>query len=250
MKKEYWSLKVKEKGMKQTVYKFVFQALKDELGEKGYDSYEIEALLRNYSWFLSEYSLLRALLKSKLPIDEYRQSLDFLLNRHEALEKEIEPRSTVLDVGCGVGLLACLLAKKKCRVHGIDIEEDNLKVARRLCKMLNIEKLCVFQVAKSNTLPFDKSTFDYAVLSWTLHDIRLEDRERLLLQCVRILKPRGKLLILDPESQLNFDQIQEMVSRQPVRRIQQKTLSTVYDHGAFSAAILAIYEKNTEIGQT
>jgi 2-polyprenyl-3-methyl-5-hydroxy-6-metoxy-1,4-benzoquinol methylase len=191
--------------MKQSVYKFVFLALKEDLVEKGYDSHELEALVKNYSWFLSEYSLLRALLRSKLPIDGYKQSLDFLLNRHEVLAKEIKPRSTVLDVGCGLGLLACLLAKKKCRVYGIDTEEDNLRVARRLSRMLNAEKLCAFQEARSNTLSFGTSTFDYVVLSWTLHDIRPEDREPLLSQCVRILKPRAKLLILDPESQLNFD---------------------------------------------
>jgi ubiquinone/menaquinone biosynthesis C-methylase UbiE len=234
---------VKGNGMKQSVYEFVLLALKEELWEKGYDSRKLEALVKNYSWFLSEYSLLRALLRSKLPIDGYKRSLDFLLKRHEVLAEEIKPRSTVLDVGCGLGILACLLAKKKCRVYGIDTEEDNLRVARRLSKMLNVEKLCVFQEAKSNTLSFDTSTLDYVVLSWTLHDIRPEDREHLLSQCVRVLKPCGKLLILDPESQLNFGQIEEMMSRQPVMRIQRKTLSTVYDHGAFSGAVLAIYKR-------
>ncbi len=230
---------------KQSVYDSVFLALEEELAEKGYDSRKLEVLVKNYSWFLSEYSLLRALLRSKLPLDEYERSLNFLLNRHEVLAKRIKPRSTVLDVGCGVGLLACFLAKKKCRVYGVDTEQDNLRVATRLSRLLNVEKLCVFQEAKSNTLSFDAS-FDYVVLSWTLHDIRLEDREPLLSQCVQILKPRGKLFILDPESQLNFAQIQEMMSRQRITRARQKTLSTVYDHGAFSDAILAIYRKNTD----
>jgi ubiquinone/menaquinone biosynthesis C-methylase UbiE len=232
--------------MKQSVYKFVFLALKEELAEKGYDAHELEALVKSYSWFLSEYSLLRALLRSKLTIDEYEQSLDFLLQRHEALAEDIVPRSTVLDVGCGLGLLVVLLAKKKCRAYGIDTEEDNLRVARRLSKMLNVEEYCVFQEAKSNTLAFETSTFDCVVLSWTLHDIKPEDREPLLSQCVRVLKAGGKLLILDPESQLNFSQIQEMMLRQPVGRMQRKTLSTVYDHGAFSRAILVIYKKNAE----
>jgi ubiquinone/menaquinone biosynthesis C-methylase UbiE len=229
--------------MKPKIYKFVFLALTKELEEHGYNSHKLKALMKDYSWFLSEYSLLRALLRSKLPVDRYVQSLDFLVNRHEVLAKEINSRSTLLDVGCGLGLLACLLAKKNCQVHGIDIEEDNLRVARRLSKILDIEKLCAFQKAESNTLPFNTSIFDYVVLSWTLHDIKLENREPLLSECIRVLKPNGKLLVLDPETQLNFNQIQEMMSKQPVRRIQQKALSTVYDHGAFSSAVLAVYQK-------
>jgi 2-polyprenyl-3-methyl-5-hydroxy-6-metoxy-1,4-benzoquinol methylase len=234
--------------MKPEMYKLVFQALRKELEEQGYDSHKLEALMKNYSWFLSEFSLLRALLRSKLPIDEYRHSLNFLVKRHEVLAKEIKSRSTVLDIGCGLGFLTCLLAKKNCRAYGIDTEEDNLRVARRLSKMLDIERLCTFQKAESSTLSFNESKFDYVVLSWTLHDIKQEDREPLLSECIRVLKSSGKLLILDPESQLSFDQIQEMMSKQPVRRIQQKALSTVYDHGTFSNASLAIISKGTEKG--
>jgi ubiquinone/menaquinone biosynthesis C-methylase UbiE len=232
--------------MKPDIYKFVFLALKKELEGQGYNSDKLKALRKNYSWFLSEYSLLRALLRSKLPIDRYVQSLDFLVKRHEVLAKEIKPRSTVLDIGCGLGLLACVLAKKDCHVHGIDIGEDNLKVAKRLSEMLNVEKLCAFQKAESNTLPFSTSTFEHVVLSWTLHDIQMENREPLLLECTRVLKPNGKLLILDPESQLDFNQIQEMMSKQPAKKIKQEVLSTVYDHGAFSNAALAVYQKIPE----
>jgi demethylmenaquinone methyltransferase/2-methoxy-6-polyprenyl-1,4-benzoquinol methylase len=151
-----------------------------------------------------------------------------------------------LDIGCGLGLLACVLAKKNCHVHGIDVEEDNLRVANRLSKMLNVDKLCAFQKAESNNLPFNTSTFEYAVLSWTLHDIQTENRQPLLLECTRVLRPNGKLLILDPESQLDFNQIQEMMSEQPVKKTKQKVLSTVYDHGAFSNAALAVYQKTVE----
>jgi len=229
--------------MKPNIYKFVFLALKEELEEKGCNLHKLDTLVKNYSWFLSEYSLLRSLLRGNLSIDRYERSLDFLVNRHAVLAEEIKSRSTVLDIGCGLGLLACLLAEKNCRVYGIDIEEDNLRVARRLSIMLDIEKRCTFQRTKSNTLSFSTSTFDYVILSWTLHDIKLENREPLLSECIRVLKPDGKLLVLDPESQLNFDQLQHMMAKQPVKRIQQKALSTVYDHGTFSNAVLAVYQK-------
>jgi ubiquinone/menaquinone biosynthesis C-methylase UbiE len=229
--------------MKPNIYNSVFRALKEEIEERGYDSRKIKMLIKNYSWFLSEYSLLRALLRSKLPIDKYEQSMSFLIRRHEILADEVNSRSTVLDIGCGLGILACILAKKYCQVYGIDIDGDSLKVAKRLSKMLSVEKRCVFQKAESNTLPFETSTFDYVILSWTLHDIKMENRELLLSECIRVLKPCGRLLILDPESQLNFRQVQETLSKYSAKRIQQKALQKVYDHGAFTDAVLAVYQK-------
>jgi len=80
--------------MKTDIYKFVFLALKKELKKQSYNSHKLKTLIKNYSWFLSEYSLLRALLRNKLPIDRYEQSLDFLVKRHEVLAKEIKSSST------------------------------------------------------------------------------------------------------------------------------------------------------------
>jgi len=233
--------------MNLEIYKSVFAALKEELEERGYNARDIEALVRSYSWFLSEYSLLRVLLRSKLSIEGCQESLDFLVKRHEFLTKEIESTSTVLDVGCGLGILACSLAQKNCRVYGIDIEEDNIKVAERLSEMLNVDKLCSFQKTDPNVLSFGANAFDYVVLSWTLHDIKLEDQGVLLSECVRVLKLHGRLLILDPESQLDFNQLQERMSKHPVKRTQQKTISNIYDHGTLSNAVLLIYQKQEHI---
>jgi|Deesub1362B_J571_1020462.scaffolds.fasta_scaffold00054_11 ubiquinone/menaquinone biosynthesis C-methylase UbiE len=229
--------------MQPQIYKFVFLALKKELEEQGYRVEDIEKLQKNYSWFLSKYSLLRVLLKSKLPVNKCQRNLDFLIRRHMILASKIRSKSTVLDIGCGVGILVCLLAKKGCKVYGVDIDGDNLRVARRLSRMLDVHKLCVFHKTEANTLPFNESVFDYAVLSWTLHDIKVEDRDLLLSECLRVLKSKGKLLILDPENALDFDQLQDLMSRKKVKMMQRKTLSVVYSHGELSNATLVVYQK-------
>lgn len=233
--------------MNRGIYESVFLALRRELEEEGYNAHAIEKLVANYSWFLSEYSLLRMLLRSKLTIDECQKSLEFLINRHEEIAREIELKSTVLDIGCGLGILACLLGKKKCRVYGVDIEEQNINVATRLAKILNVSEYCTFLKTDSNALQFNSATFDYIILSWTLHDIKMEEREPLLSECIRILKPSGKLLILDPESQLNFNQLHEMMLKQPVERVKRKIVENIYDHGAITNAILVIYKKKGRV---
>ena len=234
---------VEEEKVKPEIYRVLFLALRKELRKEGYRAREIETLIGRYSWFLSEYSLLRLLERSRLSIDEFRQSLDFLVKRHEVVEKEIARGAVVLDVGCGFGLLACLLAKKNCRVYGTDVEEQNIRVATRLSEMLNVGKYCTFQKAESNTLPFNPATFDYVVLSWTLHDIKMEEHESLLSECTRVLKKNGKLLVLDPESQLDFLQLREIMSKQFMSIVQRKVFSNIYDHGALSNAILVVYQR-------
>jgi len=50
-------------------------------------------------------------------------------NNHVYISKQIQRRSTVLDVGCSQGVLGKLLAEKECIVDGIDIDSDALAVA-------------------------------------------------------------------------------------------------------------------------
>lgn len=114
--------------MRPRIYNFIFHALKEEIKEKGYNSRRLKLLIKNYSWFLSKYSLLRALLRSKLPIDKYEQSLSFLIKRHEVLANEVRSRSTVLDIGCGYGVLVCLLAKKVVESTALTLKRITLEL--------------------------------------------------------------------------------------------------------------------------
>jgi len=169
-------------------------------------------------------------------------SLVFLSKRHELLAKEIEPNSVVLDVGCGVGLLTSILALKRCRVHGADILEDNLRIAQRLSRMLNVDELCTFHKVEANRLPFNAESFDFVTISWTLHDIKEEEQPILLSECLRVLKLKGKLLILDPETRLDFKQVDNTLAKLHATKTKEKVMATIYDHGV-TRAILVEYEK-------
>lgn len=227
------------------LYEDMFTAIRQELKDRGLDPIEVDQLLKEFSWFMSPISALRLLLRSGLTVKQFRDSLIFLSHRHEQLSKEIASNSKVLDVGSGLGLLAVTLAKKNCVIHGTEISEDNIQIAQRLAKLRKVSECCTFHKVETCKLPFSAKSFDVAVLSWTLHDMEEGDQNILLSECIRVLKPKGKLLLLDQESRLNFQRIKQVLAKYRTEKTKEKDLSTVFDHNTVSKAKLIEYQKLT-----
>lgn len=111
-----------------------------------------------------------------------------LFNEVIGLEKR-----TVLDVGCGTGVITLLLAEMGHQATGIDISKAMLDTASKKAQEqgLSIELV----LGDAETLPFDERSFDIVVsrhVLWTL-----PDPEAALLEWHRVLKPGGKVIILD-----------------------------------------------------
>ena len=58
---------------------------------------------------------------------------------HDFFIDHIESSDTVLDVGCGIGLLSYKVAKKAKQVTGIDFSEPNINYAKEHYQMPNLE---------------------------------------------------------------------------------------------------------------
>jgi ubiquinone/menaquinone biosynthesis C-methylase UbiE len=101
----------------------------------------------------------------------------------------------VLEVGCGTGRLAALLAERHAaRVWGVDVSAEMLAVAReRVPRGVGLKR------APAEDLPFRDGTFERAVMSLVVH---LLDRPRAFAELVRVLEPDGRLAIFsfDPPS--------------------------------------------------
>lgn len=101
--------------------------------------------------------------------------------------------SRVLDVGCGPGRHAVELAKRGCVVHGIDISEAFIDVAREDAGSLN----ATFSVADARSMDFE-SEFDVAICicqgAFGMHADELFDR-KVLAGIRRALKPGGELFL-------------------------------------------------------
>jgi len=104
----------------------------------------------------------------------------------------LEGSETVADLGCGTGRLAGLLAPFAGSLIGVDRSPEMLALARtRLAAMENVE----LRQGDLEALPIDDATIDVAILSLVLHYV--PDPGRALSEAHRVLRPGGRLLVLD-----------------------------------------------------
>lgn len=115
--------------------------------------------------------------------------------RKRAVERIIENRpQKVLDIACGTGDSTIALAKAGVPVViGLDISEGMLKVAEE--KVADLGYDIRFQVGDALNIPFESDSVDGVMIAFGVRNF--EDREGSLKEILRVLKPGGKLLILE-----------------------------------------------------
>jgi ubiquinone/menaquinone biosynthesis C-methylase UbiE len=108
---------------------------------------------------------------------------------------DLEASQTVLDIGCGPGAAVRAASPLVTKAVGVDRSEAMIEIARRRSQRLdNVE----FSVAGAEELPFADSTFDRV---WTIHSFHhWEDRAKGLTESRRVLRPGGKLLIIESDT--------------------------------------------------
>lgn len=120
--------------------------------------------------------------------------------RSEAIERAgIRPGERVLEVGCGTGTLT-LAAKRAAgpdgEVFGVDVAEDMLETARKKSRRASLP--VTFERAGIEDLPFPAESFDVILSSLMLHHVQGDElKRRGLAEVYRVLKPGGRLLIVE-----------------------------------------------------
>jgi len=102
----------------------------------------------------------------------------------------------VLDIGCGLGRPACILAEKYgAYVVGTDLENHLIDRSKQRAKDMDLAKRTEFMTVKPGSLDFADESFDFIVSSGAFTQI--ENKLAMYQECLRVLKPGGVLSCYD-----------------------------------------------------
>jgi len=104
------------------------------------------------------------------------------------------PAVDVADLGCGEGYLTLEAARWARHVTAVDRSKDVLARGRELAKRRQLANI-TWKQGDLERLPIKDATIDIALLSQALH--HAEHPDRALAEAARILRPGGRVLILE-----------------------------------------------------
>lgn len=102
---------------------------------------------------------------------------------------QLEPGSSILDLGCGSGDPADIEVAKEHKVTGVDISQTQINLARQNVPTGN------FIHGDAGSVEFPVASFDAVISFYTLEHIPREEHETILRRIHQWLRPDGFLLI-------------------------------------------------------
>jgi ubiquinone/menaquinone biosynthesis C-methylase UbiE len=111
----------------------------------------------------------------------------------------IEPGQTVLDLGCGPGTFSLAMAKmvgESGKVIAVDVQEEMLQIVREKAAQQGLESRIVTHKSDPDRIGISEKV-DFALAFYMVHEV--PSAEAFLGEIVSILKPKGKLLVVEPK---------------------------------------------------
>jgi len=122
-----------------------------------------------------------------------------VLRRLEVVDLDllgVRPGTRVLDVGCGVGRLVLRMARRGCRVTGVELMRPDLRRARRLLQEARQQAELI--EGDGGRLPFADESFDFVSCTETLEHVA--DYGLALRELARVLRSGGRLVVSVPDT--------------------------------------------------
>lgn len=137
------------------------------------------------------------------PEGKYKTALDFNRARLEVIQQQIRHHFnrhqvdapfaslSMVDIGCGGGLISEPLAKKGALVTGIDASATSIEVAKRHAQSNQIRVNYRHQMASE--LVEDGAQFDVVINAEVVEHV--PDQQQLIKECAQLVKPGGLLIL-------------------------------------------------------
>jgi demethylmenaquinone methyltransferase/2-methoxy-6-polyprenyl-1,4-benzoquinol methylase/phosphoethanolamine N-methyltransferase len=145
-----------------------------------------------------------------------RQTVDFA---------QIAPGEHILDVGCGTGDLTLRAAERAGsagQVCGIDPGPEMIETARRKAARAQVE--VDFRVGVIERLPYPDDSFDAVLSSLMMHHLPADLKPIGLAEIRRVLKPNGRLIIVDMKGVLEVQNVIALVKAAGFTRVEMRGL--------------------------
>lgn len=125
----------------------------------------------------------------ELPLWSASFGLLLLKNLH------IQPNSSVLDIGCGTGFPLLEIASRMgetCACFGLDPWQNAVDRLNKKIANYGISNTTVV-AGSAESMPYDANSMDYIVSNLGINNFG--NRDAALAECLRVLKPNGKLAL-------------------------------------------------------
>jgi SAM-dependent methyltransferase len=140
--------------------------------------------------------------------------LEAVLPQLPHVATELARASSLLDIGCGAGWAAVILAERyeRLEVTGVEVEPASVMLARDLVQTRGLTGRCRIVHGDASAFAADGG-FDIATMFLVYHEIAPDRKDRVLQSVYDALRPGGTLVIFDEVYPGTDDELRTMPSR-------------------------------------
>lgn len=120
-------------------------------------------------------------------------------------ELKVAPGDFALDLCCGTGDITIALAKQvgpSGNVIGLDFNQEMLDLAEQKIRQQNLQKEIQLKQGDAMHLPYPDQSFDIVTIGFGLRNV--PDANQVLKEIYRVLKPTGKVGVLETSQPTNL----------------------------------------------
>jgi glycosyltransferase involved in cell wall biosynthesis/SAM-dependent methyltransferase len=112
------------------------------------------------------------------------------------------PELRVLDLGCGVGYGAKILARNAAQVVAADVDAYPQRYGEETYPDAKIQRVHIAPVTETQGLPFADSSFDAVVSFEVIEHVPVEQMQAFFAEIARVVKPEGKVILSTPNKNI------------------------------------------------